>query len=135
MIIFIFSVQICSCSIIVKTDIKILRCNSDVNLRFGKKYLSSSINFSNCGSPCIQIKKIVSLSKSFKWLKFLLFKKVCLSFIHMNASVRRRELQPNNSAMDLLFNFFTKFEKIVFENKFCYVSQIIGMCLSGILFF
>ena len=49
-------------------------------------------------------------------VEILRFKKICLSFIHVNTGVWRSS--PNSSARDLLFNFAVKL-KIAFEKKFC----------------
>ena len=64
-------------------------------------------------------KDIVNIYQPHKWLKLLRFKKICLSFIHINTGVWRSKLISNSSTRDLLLNFVVKFKKIVFMNKFC----------------
>ena len=75
--------------------------------------------FKFCFSMRPNKKDIVNISQPYKWLKLLHFKKICLSFIHINIGVWRSRLSSNSSTRDLSFNFVVKFKKIVFKNKFC----------------
>ena len=75
--------------------------------------------FKFCFSMRPNKKDIVNISQPYKWLKLLRFKKICLSFIHINTGVWRSKLISNSSTRDLLLNFVVKFKKIVFMNKFC----------------
>ena len=75
--------------------------------------------FKFCFSMHPNKKDIVNISQPYKWLKLLRFKKICLSFIHINTGVWRSKLISNSSTRDLLLNFVVKFKKIVFMNKFC----------------
>ena len=94
--------------------------DSYVNWRFGKKSIKSlHKRFKFCFSMHPNKKDIVNISQPYKWLKLLRFKKICLSFIHINTGVWRSKLSSNSSTRDLLLNFVVKFKKIVFKNKFC----------------
>ena len=67
--------------------------------------------FKFCFSMHPNKKDIVNISQPYKWLKLLRFKKICLSFIHINTGVWRSKLISNSSTRDLLLNFFVKFKK------------------------
>ena len=109
--------------------------DSYVNWRFNKKLLSPSINFLSSASPCLQIKKILSiyLNHTNGWSSCGLRKSVC--FIHINTGVWRSKRSSKSRTRDLLLNFVVKFKKNVFKNKFCSLNQIISRNLWRGLFF
>ena len=74
-------------------------------------------------------KDIVNISQPYKCLKFLHFKKICLSFIHINGGVWRRKFSPNTSTRDLLLNFVVKFKKKLFlrKNSSNLTRSLVGM--------
>ena len=75
--------------------------------------------FKFCFSMRSNKKDIVNISQPYKWLKLPRFRKICVSFIHINTGVWRSKLSSKSSTRDLLLNLVVKLKKIVFKNKFC----------------
>ena len=99
--------------------------DSYVNWRSGKKIIKSLHKlFKFCFSMRPNKKDIVNISQPYKWLKLLRFKKICLSFVHINRSVWRTKLSSSSSIRDLLLNFVVKVNLSVYiancKYRFCW---------------
>ena len=83
-------------------------------------------------------KDIVNISQPYKWLKLLCFKKICLSFIHINTGAWSR-FSFNSSTRDLLLNFVVNSKKLLLRTNSANLTRsLVGIfevvCSSNLLF-
>ena len=96
-----------------------------------QKIIRPSIKFFSSPSPCIQIKKILSiyLNHTNGWSYCVLRKSVCL--IHINADISKSKLSPNSSIRDLLLKLFLRTNS---ANLTTSLVGILEVCSSNLLF-
>ena len=103
--------------------------DSYVNIRFGKKLLSPS---KFCFSMRPNKKDIINISQQYKWLKLLSFKKICLSFVHINTGVWRSKFSSNSR--DMLLNFVAKFKKLLLRTNSAKLTRSLYLYLRRQVF-
>ena len=84
-------------------------------------------------------KYIVNISQPYKWLKLLRFKKICLSFIHINTGVWRSKLSPNSSTLICyLISLLNAKKLFLTTNSANLTRSLVGIfeevCSSNLLF-
>ena len=114
--------------------------DSNVNWSFCKNLLNPSINFFSSASPCISIKKILSvyLNNTNGGSSYILRKS--MSCIHINTGIWKRRLSPSSSTRDLLPNFIAKLKNKMFSrtNSANLTRSLVGIfeevCSSNLIF-
>ena len=80
---------------------------------------------------CLDKKNIVDISKPYRRLFFLGFKKSSFHFIHKQTCVRWGKLSNNSGTRNLLLNLFVKLEVVILQNKICHPYQF--TCSNSVL--